>query len=252
MKKLLVFIWLCVISLVSSAEEHYSSILQEANELYKKEQYEDAISAYNKVLSANYESAALYYNIGNAYYKTGGIPQAILFYEKSLKLNPGNSDCQHNLKLANQQITDSIDTIPTIFYKQWWTGIRGMFSPNLWGWIAILSLFAAAVKFAFFKTANNPQMKKLAFYAGLSLVFIALLSTTFGLQLRNQIENSHEAIVFTPSLTVKSSPSNNSTDLFVIHEGTKVTVMEEIDDWIKISISDGNTGWIKSDDIEKI
>ena len=252
MKKLLTILSFCFLVYISLAAEHYSSILEQGNELYKQEKYEEAISAYNEVLSANYESAELYYNIGNAYYKTGGIPLAILFYEKSLKLKPGNSDCAHNLKLANQQITDSIESIPPIFYKTWWVNLRGLFSADLWGWIAILSLFAAAILLALFKTTNKVQMKKLVFYTGVSLVCISILATIFGLQSRAQIESSDQAIVFTPSLNVKSSPANNSTDLFVIHEGTKVNVIEVVDNWIKISIADGNTGWITKQDIEHI
>ncbi|MBL4653588.1 MAG: tetratricopeptide repeat protein [Flavobacteriales bacterium] len=226
------------------ATEHYSTILQQGNTSYKTENYEEASKLYTEVLAANYESSALYFNLGNCYYKLNQIPDAILNYEKALKLNLGNSDIKFNLTIANKQITDKLETIPKLFITQWWNSFTQLFNIDTWAWIVILSLLFAVALFALFKLSNTEFTKKTSFYGFLLLLCLTFTAYLSGSKQKQLRENSTEAIIFAPSLTVKSSPATNSQDLFLIHEGTKVSLLETVDDWYKVSIPDGNTGWI--------
>jgi len=239
-------------SISSIASEHYSGILENGNEAYKTENYDDAITAYEHVLSADYSSAAVYYNLGNSYYKTGQLPDAILHYEKALKIDPSNSDIQYNLSIANRQITDKLESIPPFFLSIWWKNASQLLSIDSWGWLTVSSMFFGALLFGFFWQTKTETSKKSSFYGFIVSLTLAIFCFFAGNDQKNILETSTEAIVFSPSLTVKSSPVINSKELFVVHEGIKVKILESIDNWYKVSISDGNTGWIKKTTVEQI
>ena len=252
MRNLPIILLSLMFSISSIASEHYSGILANGNEAYKTENYNDAITAYEDVLSADYYSAAVYYNLANSYYKTGQIPNAILHYEKALKIDPSNSDIQYNLSIANRQITDKLESIPPFFLSLWWKNASQVLSVDSWGWLIISSTFLGAFLFGFFWQTKTETSKKSSFYGFIGILTLTIFFFFAGQYQKNILETRTEAIVFIPSLTVKSSPVDNSKKLFVVHEGIKVKILESLDDWYKVSISDGNTGWIKKTTVEQI
>ncbi len=215
-------------------------LITQGDSAYSQEMYTEAIDHYESVLDMGYESAELYYNLGNAYFNQNNLPAAILNYERAKVLAPGDSDIDFNLNIANSMITDKIEVVPEIFYVRWWKSIRN--SVNLHTWtIAGLSSFALLIACAgIFFLSRAVLPRKLAFWTGvfMLLLSIGIFSMTYT---KYDIQSKHlEAIVFDPTITVKSSPNQLGKDLFVIHEGTKVFVEEEINEWCNISIANGS------------
>jgi tetratricopeptide (TPR) repeat protein len=251
-KKLTIILLSFTITSALFGAGHYSSILLQGNESYKADNYEMAVQLYQEVLAAGYESSSTYFNLGNSYFKLGQTPDAILFYEKALKLNPSNADIKYNLSIANLQITDKLESLPSTFLQGIWTSIICLISVDSWAWATLISLLISAVMFMLYRISKTESTKKGSFYISILLLGISITAFVSGSQLKQKMEISSSAIVFTPSLTVKSSPANNSQGLFVIHEGTKVIVLETVDEWYKVSLSDGNTGWIEKETVKDI
>ena len=229
--------------------EHF----QQANDLYTKGEYKAAAEMYQKLVDNNYESAALYFNLGNSYYKQNAVAEAILYYEKAKKLAPHDNDIQFNLDMANLQITDKIEPIPTFFLTSFWINLLQLSNMDGWAWITVISLFTVCVLFTLFTLSSEILWRKVNFYSGLMLLLVALFSLYAAFSQHKIVSTSNYAIVFTPTLNVKSSPGNTGKDLFVIHEGTKVQLLEQTEeDWYKIILADGNVGWLKKTDIKLI
>ena len=229
-----------------------ADLIARGNEYFKVAEYDSAAASYEEVLDGGVESAKLYYNLGNAYYKMTNIPAAILNYERALKLDPKNEDLQFNLKLSTLKTVDEIEVIPSFFIVELGSGMKDLFALDTWGWIAIIALWLSAGLFFVFSYISSGSSKRLIFFVALLLVATSLGSFGLGYQKFNSVYNDLEAIIFSPSVIVKSSPDLNGKDLFLLHEGTKVEVLEEIGDWDKISLADGSVGWIPSKSIEKI
>ena len=235
----------------SFANDNYQYIVQ-ANKAYSDANYSDAIDLYEKVTENGFESPELYYNIGNAYFKINDLPSAILFYEKSLKLNPADEDVKFNLKIANSRIIDKIEEVPVMFYIRWWNNIHDLFGANLWAKLSIIFFAATFIMFAIYFAGHSYFLKKSFFWLGIVCFAFTIFIFSFSYQKYTTTVNNLEAIVFTPTITVKSSPDNSSVDLFVIHEGTKVLIIENIGDWYKIRIANGDVGWMPVSSVKPI
>ncbi len=250
MKKLLILICLAISVVAFAGPEDVK--VSEANTLYNDGMFNEALGKYLEVVDAGFESSELYYNIGNAYFKLGELPNAILFYERAKKLDPSNEDIQYNLGLANSRIIDKHEQVPDIILKQWWNSFYNLFSVNTWAKVAIGLFIASLVFFAVYLLSHTRIIKKLFFFV---FVFI-FLGTAFSFALAFQkyyYSNEHkEAIVFEPTITVKSNPSKSSVDLFVIHEGTKLYITDELEDWVEIRIANGSVGWLPKTAMVKI
>lgn len=222
-------------------------LMQVANEQYNEARYDSALTIYNEIIESGKTSPELLYNTANAYYKLRDIPSAILYYEKALKIAPNDEDIIHNLEVANGQIIDRIEPVPQLFLKNWWHTFYTMFPADLWAVISLIS-FAVLLIFALiFLLSHNKIWRKIGFFTGLFLLLITL--GTFGMasQKYYYTKQTNEAIIFTPTITVKSSPSASSVDLFVLHEGTKVSLLDEVDNWQKIRIANGSVGWLPAE-----
>jgi len=222
-------------------------ILQTANEQYNEARYDSALVLYNQLIEARKTSADLLYNTANAYFKLRDIPSAILYYEKALKIAPNDEDILHNLGIANSQIIDKIEPVPQLFFKNWWHTFYTMFPADLWAVISLISFAFLLIFVLVFLLSHNKLWRKIGFFSGLILLLITL--GTFGMasQKYYYTKQINEAIIFTPTITVKSSPSASSVDLFVLHEGTKVSLMDELDGWQKIRIANGSVGWLPAE-----
>ena len=226
--------------------------ITKANEMYQKGEYEKAIQAYQFVLDTHIEAPEIYFNLGNSFYKSGEISSAILNYERALLLSPDDKDIQYNLDLARKHVLDKFEVLPEIFVKRWFTGIRNSFSANLWAYISIGLFFLALLFASFYLYSNKAGLKKIGFFLALIAFGISLLTYSFASKKTDEITLREYAIIFSPSVTIKGSPDKSGTELFLLHEGTKVKVIDSLGDWRNIQLSYGNEGWLKKEDIEMI
>ncbi len=223
-----------------------------ANELYIGGSYEEAIIVYEQIINSGYQSPVLYYNLGNAYYRSNIIPSAILNYERAALLSPGDEDISFNLELARLHVRDRIEQLPDFFLNRWWNNLRDMTSAARWAYISLFTFITALFLLSAFLVSSSIIIKKTFFWLAVIIFFGSILSFSLGLDQKNYIRNHSTAIVFSPVVSVKSSPDVNSTVLFVIHEGTKVWVRESIGEWRAVRISDGNKGWLHKNAIRMI
>ena len=228
------------------------STLKEAEEAYAKEDYTQAIELYESVLKSYGESAMVYYNLGNAYYKAGKVAPAILNYERALLLNPGDSDTRFNLQVARQKTVDKIEPIGEFFLTRWIGTVEDVYSADGWAkWgVASFVLFIGCLVLFFF--SKWIRLKKIGFFAGICFLLISLVANLFADSQQDKLLHRADAIVFASTVTVKSSPDASGTDLFILHEGTKVTIKSTLGEWSEIQLEDGNVGWMPSKEIEQI
>lgn len=227
-------------------------VFDSANAAYARGDFGKSISLYESLITQNTVSVELYFNLGNAYYKTNSIGPAILNYERAKKLNPEDEDIKTNLKLANQKAEDKIDAAPQLFLSEWKNGIIDLFSESTWSIICIflftLSLFLIALYFI----SQSGSIKKTGFFGGAFFLALAIIAYFIAGNKYEVTKNSHDAIVIAGTATVNGSPSEKGTKLFILHEGTKVETAEENEGWTEIKIANGNVGWIPSKLIAKI
>ena len=214
-------------------------LFSQGNSEYANKNYSAAISLYDSILTKELESSELYYNLGNCHYKAQDWANAIWHYEKSLKLEKNDKTIQ-NLELANLKIIDRIEDIPQLFYKKWWSSFISIFNTFSWQLISILIIwFALTIKIL----SQFTNYKKEHFLSILySLALISVFATYSSYQ--GNITKK-EAIIFTSSVVVNSAPTTNSTNLFSLHSGSKIEILDTIGEWINIKIANGSSGWIK-------
>ncbi len=246
MKNILIILFSITLSLGTFAQE-----LPNAVDAYATGDYAEAARLYEQELN-NGVSAEVYYNLGNAYYKMDKFPSAILNYERALLLAPGNSDIRFNLELAKTKITDKIEPVEKFFLIEWFNDMQNLQSSDGWAKLGII-LFISFICCAFlFFFGRFSFLRKIAFYGGIALFVCTIFANIFANNQKNVFSQKEYAIVFGPSITVKSSPNLSGTDLFVIHEGLKVRVKNVVNDWSEIELEDGHVGWISSSLLEKI
>jgi tetratricopeptide (TPR) repeat protein len=248
-----IFLWIILAAAGSFSGARASGILVEkANKAYADGLYAEAADLYKKVASSGYQAPELYYNLGNACFKLNDFPGAILWYERAKRLDPGNEDISFNLNVANSKIADKIEPVPEMFYLRWYFGLVNRFSADAWAWIAVICFLAAFSAASLYLIAARLFLRKAGFWSGAVFLTLFLFALLFAFSAANQVNNVKEAIIFTPSVTVKSSPDDKSVDLFVLHEGTKVRIMDQIGSWYEIRIANGSVGWLPSSAMERI
>lgn len=249
MKRFLIYSLLLLASLSASASvTHWEA----GNRAYIEGNYEKAIEEYTAIIEGGEYSMELYYNLANAYFKHGEIGKSILYYNKALRIAPSQEDVRHNLAIAEAQTKDRIAVIPEFFLHRWLRIVRNAMSCMAWSVLSIVA-FAALLTFALlFLLASNIRWRKAGFYCALcsAVLFVATLS--FAASSRNDMLTHDEAVVMSSAISIKSSPDNSATDLFVLHEGTKVRIVAEMDEWCEVVIADGKKGWTEKKNIEEI
>lgn len=248
-------VMLMMLPFAASAQEkdYVDSLWNAANEAYVEGRWNDAVSGYEMISSMGLESASLYCNTGDAWFKDGNVPKAILYYERALKLDPSYSDARYNLELLNSGIQDRIDPVPEFVLKAWARDICYIMDSDAWAvcFIVLLALtLSMALLFILAPTAGG---RRTGFFTGIVLLLLAVFSLSFSIWQKKDYMNAGSAIVMRPVTSVKSSPSSEaSKDLFILHEGTKVTIIDSVGSWNNIELADGRQGWIPSGDIEII
>lgn len=249
----IIWLLLLVVSpLMALCNDAASALLKKGNDAYAKAKYAEAIATYQKLVDGGYQSTALYFNLGNAYYKTDEIPSALLYYEKARKLSPGDEDIHVNIQLANLKTTDKLDEAPEFFLTKWWHAFILGFSLNTLAIISVLFIFAGSVVFILYRFSQSVGVKKASFYSAILLVFLGVVFVFIAGRQANYFESHRQAIVFSGTVTIKSSPARASKDLFILHDGTKVDILEHNNEWLKIRLSNGNEGWISATDVKEI
>ena len=224
----------------------------EADSAYVNGNYQEAIKGYEALLKQGV-SAEIYYNLGNAYYRTENITRAVLNYERALLLSPGDGDIRFNLQIARSKTIDKIVPESEMFFVTWYRSLVNLMSVDGWGRTALISLALVIVLFLVYLFSARVWMQKVGFFGGAVLLLLFVLSNFFAWQQRQQLLYRQGAIVVAPSVTVKSSPAQNGTDLFILHEGTKVVITDgSMKKWREIRLADGKKGWIESKKIELI
>jgi tetratricopeptide (TPR) repeat protein len=213
-----------------------------ANDTYKNADYKRAAQMYEDLVTSGIESEEVYFNLGNCYYKLGNIAAAILNYERAQRLDPTDEDIDFNLTLAQSRITDKIDPAPQFFVVKWWRMFVALATPSAWSLVGVILVWSFIVVAALFFIARSPSFKKAMFAVGLVMLFCAALMFTFAFQQHNKATS---AIVFASSVVAKSEPQEESKDLFVLHEGTKIDILGIDGEWYKVRIADGSVGWMR-------
>jgi tetratricopeptide (TPR) repeat protein len=228
------------------------SLVASGNKYYMNREYEKAVESYTRVINMGYSASSLYFNLGNAWFKQSNFPKAILYYEKARLLNPADEDIRQNLAIANSRIVDKIENIPEFFLIRWINGLAVLLSPDQWALISLLIFAVALAAFFMYMFTNGMRLKKLGFSAGVMLIALSLTGILFMQKRKHVIRHSHGAIVIAPVVNVKSSPDEQGTSVFVLHEGTRVVLMDSVQQWKEVKIPDGNKGWIQERDLAKI
>lgn len=232
--------------------EDSGSLFELANLKYQEGKHDSSALLYSQIIDMGYTSHELYFNAGNAFYKTGDFTKAILNYERALKIKPGNPDYMHNLKLANENIIDRLGAPSMVFYEEAWRNFLSKASANNRGTIGIVLLWIAVLLFAFYLFMNNPGIKKISFFSSIGALLIGFLFLFISFVQHNNEQSNKHAIIFADSEYVKSSPNDESKNLFLLHSGTKVKVIGELKDWKQVKLPNGNSGWIINSAIEII
>ncbi len=250
MKYKLIYILLLLSS--SLLAQTADSLFARANENYRKGAYEEALKDYNKIDSLGQESADLFYNKANTYYKRNQIAPAIYYFEKALLLNPNHEDAKHNLVFANRMCVDAFEVVPKNIFQKINESIIYPVSYNTWAWISVVLALFTAFFFLRYYFSSYTLQKRLYFTLSLLSVFLFILALSFAVKAKHYVTHNTPAIVFETVVGVKSEPTTTASESFQLHEGTKVLVLESVDDWKKIKIPDGKVGWLKETAIKVI
>ena len=237
-----------------SAETQYiDSLWNKATEAYSAGQWDMALQGYSSISAAGLESAPLYCNIGDAYFKLEDYPRAILYYERALKLDPSCSDARYNLGITSELIQDRIDVVPEFLLKSWARDVCYVLDSDSWAGLSIFCFAVFLAMLLLYLLSGRVAARRTGFFSAIVFIIFAGMCLWFSLWQKSDYQRADSAIVMRPVSSVKSSPSSEtSTDLFILHEGTKVTILDEVGDWRNISLADGRQGWMLSADMEII
>ena len=225
---------------------------EKGNEFYQNGKYEQAISEYETVLASKQHSAELYFNLGNCYYKLNKVAPAIYNYEKALVLNPDDTEITNNLKFAQKLQIDEIKVVPTVGFSKMVQDLTSAFHYNTWAWIAVGLSTLFLVFFIGYYFSQTTLSKRIFFIGMFVLLLFLLISVSAGISERNDFKNERPAIVFAEVTEMKSEPQKASNTALMLHEGTKVFVLETLENWKKVQLTDGTEGWIEKTAIKEV
>jgi len=231
-------------TLLATSQEIVNEKFDKGVSYFSTGKYGEALQVWSDLYNTGYRSANLNYNIGNTYFKLNNIPEAILFYERAYLLNPTNENINYNLQIARSLIIDRFQEIPELFFIRWYNFSALILSANSWAKISIGSFIISLLFLSLYIYSTRFRHKVIGFWLALFLFIITFLSLAFTIRNKSQVYNSNKAIIFSRIVSGKSSPDISGTDLFVLHEGTKVSINDEVGEWYEIKLSDGNKGWV--------
>jgi tetratricopeptide (TPR) repeat protein len=250
MKRYIILVFVMIGFLTRGAD--LKSLMDQANKAYAAQDFAKAQELYEQILGTGNESAILYFNLGNAFYKQGDNLKAVLNYERAKRLSPRNKDIDFNLKIANQFVVDNIEQLPKPFFARWWNSVSNLLPADGWAkWsVFVFILFLILLGSYFF--SRSLRIRKLAFSAAVFTAIFVIFSFTLAIRQSNLVKDRTSALILCPRVNVKSAPSVTGTDLFMIHEGLKVKITDQLEKWREIELSDGNKGWVKDSCLVRI
>jgi len=241
---------LIIISYVCKGNDDVYHQFEKGNSFYTSQEFDSALIAYKKVLKSKMISKELYLNLGNTFFKLDSIPQAILFYEKGIKLAPGDADLSYNLQYCNKLIKDKNPIKKSVLLNELIFSFLGK-SPNYWAYSSIILLGLVCVMFAFFRLSIDSKWKKINFYSGIIVLILFGITVLLSSISKSKINETKYGIVIKNSIKVRTEPSENASTAFLLHEGSKAKVTAEINEWIEISFNE-KKGWIRTNALERI
>lgn len=236
----------------SAARQESNVTKAEGDSAYMRNDYASAIQIYENLLK-NGEAAEVYYNLGNSYYKADDIAKAILNYERALLLQPGNADIRANLEIARSKTIDKVIPVPEIFFVAWTKSLINSLSVDAWAKLGVVFFILLLISLYLFFFSKQIAGKKTGFIGGIVFLALVVLSNVFAAQQKNELTDRNAAIVLSPSVTVRSTPSESGTSLFILHEGRKVEIKDNtMREWKEIRLEDGKVGWVPASAVEVI
>lgn len=236
----------------SAARQESNVTKAEGDSAYMRNDYASAIQIYENLLK-NGEAAEVYYNLGNSYYKADDIAKAILNYERALLLQPGNADIRANLEIARSKTIDKVIPVPEIFFVAWTKSLINSLSVDAWAKLGVVFFILLLISLYLFFFSKQIAGKKTGFIGGIVFLVLVVLSNVFAAQQKNELTDRNAAIVLSPSVTVRSTPSESGTSLFILHEGRKVEIKDNtMREWKEIRLEDGKVGWVPASAVEVI
>lgn len=235
-----------------STQIFFAQSFEKGNKSYQKGNYKEAIVHYERILKDKKQSAELYFNLGNCYYKLNKVAPAIYNFEKALLLNPNDKDIQNNLKFAQKLQIDDIKEVPKVGFNRVIQDFISSNHFNTWAWIAVVMSFLFLLFFVIYYFGETTLLKRTFFIGMILTIFGIILSVSSAIFEKANYDNDQPAIVFAEITAVKTEPNGNATTAFTLHEGTKVYVYETVDNFKKIELSDGKKGWIEASAIKEL
>lgn len=248
--KYIIYILVLLFSVSGIAQN--DALFEKGNKLYNQGNYLEAIEAYKEILETKNHSAELYFNLGNAYYKLNGVAPSIYYYEKALQLDPNDKDILNNLAFAKNMTIDAIDTVPEAWTTKLINTIANYMTFDGWAKTAVAFIVCFVLLFIVYDFAYASVKKRMAFIGSMASLCFVIVSLVLAFHKFNLEKNDRPAIVFAQESKVKSEPNSRSEEAFLLHEGTKVQVLDTINNWKKIKLADGKTGWIPNADIKAL
>ena len=231
----------------------FSQVFNNANAAYKQEKYSQAESSYTSILKQDkVHSAALYFNLANTYYKLNQIAPAIYFYEKALLLQPNNTSVKNNLTFAQKRTVDDIKNVPQVGFAQILNKFSQNLSYNTWAYLAAISSLLIVLFFAVYYFNNNINTKRIFFALQFVALFFVIFFMFFSVWRKNYDNSYNPAIIFSNSVALKAEPNNSAETVTTLHEGTKVFITENLDQWLQITLTDNTKGWLQKKDLKEI
>ncbi|KOS06894.1 BatE protein [Flavobacterium akiainvivens] len=245
MKKL-VYIFLLVVQVVAAQS------FDKGNTLFRKGDYKGAVKEFEGILANKQESAEVYFNLGNAYYKLNRVAPAVYNYEKALQLSPGNKDVEINLAFAQKMVLDDIKAVPQKGFSAALYNRLDGFHYNTWGWVAVAFSFLILLSFALYYFSGRTLVKRIFFITMFVAVFGVVFSIFAALFVQSHQSAENPAVIFAEVISVKAEPDEDAAEAFVLHAGTKVNVTETLDGWKKIQLPDENVGWLPKSALKEV
>ncbi len=249
--------YLCIIAILAicyptmQAQNHKQAIT-EANEAYQKGDFQKASQVYEQILTGGYHSPTLYYNLGNAYFRTNQLGKSLLNFERALLLAPNDADIKHNIRVANQKVRERPEAVSDFFLERWWNNWRQMFSATTWGSIGLTFLWLGVGGLVIYILGHTRQMKKIGFIGGIVLLLISILPFSLAFSRADYEKNTDHGIVVQRESELYSAPDEASQSVLKVYEGLKVQMLDKIENWHKVRLVNGEVGWLEEKTLEEI
>jgi tetratricopeptide (TPR) repeat protein len=249
---LLLFMLPVIVTTVFGQALEPAKILRESNEAYQGRNYKEAIEGYEALVAAGYRSEALFYNLGNSYYRTGELGRAMLNYERARLIDPDDEDILHNIAVLRREQQNELEVIPEFFLLRWWKNTRRLLDVSGWSVLGILLLWTGSGGLVLWLLGQKRTHRKWGFLAGIALIGLSFLPFSLAASRQAALHNSDIAVILEAEVALRSAPDPQSKPILTLHEGLSIQLLDQIGEWYKVRLSDGEQGWLPMSSLEKL